>query len=198
MASDLLIDDLFGPGNADALEALCLSLQAEADKAFTSQHVVASTRGEFAPAPHTSSEGSERLDGDDARSGSAQSWRSDRRRGLKKSDPHRGAKMARLNRERHKDYVAALEAAQVHLASDKEQLQRAQAALTAELAAARAEIARLRNTLAHQSTISQALERIGSISMSFSDAGCKRAAEDDAAPHTRFTLPMQFNITLPM
>ena len=141
--------------------------------------------------------------GGEGRSGSPRSATT-----VRKGDPNRGAKMAKLNRDRHKAYVSSLEATNARLTKDMA----AQAARTSELEAAlahaRSEIAQLKETIANQSAISTALAHIGhNITLAFSnsaatmDAGSKRRADDDGEPTSKrpmITVPLQFNITMPM
>jgi hypothetical protein len=126
------------------------------------------------------------------------------------ADPDRNARMAKANRDRHKQYVAGLEKTVDTLTKDNAKLQADKSRNDSRLSDALAEIERLRSTLANQSAIATALSQIGGgLSLAF-DAGVKRAADSDSDSESSsfsnkrsnnatntVVLPFHINIQLP-
>jgi hypothetical protein len=126
-----------------------------------------------------------------------------------KSDPNSNAKMAKLNREKHRQYVSDLEASVDRLRAEKAVIQQARLSAEEKLANALKEIQSLRATINNQSVISSTLLKLSQgISIAFGQdvaGGEKRRADCDEVPLDSkrrcteyMTMPVTLNIQLPM
>ena len=110
-----------------------------------------------------------------------------------RKDPSHNAKMAKLNRERKKAYVAGLEDRVAQLEDDTERAAQREAKLTSALAAARKEIAQLQQSLQRAPALAQVLRALGNVEgLSFASA----AAADKAQHSNSAVVPIQLNLRL--
>lgn len=120
-------------------------------------------------------------------------------------DPDRNARMAKANRDRHKQYVNGLENSVAQLTKDNQTLTVQKTETDRKLEAALAEIAQLKAALAGQSCIAQAVTQLG-FALNFTgnlDAAMKHgsdAPDDFVSKRSKQTvvLPFHVSIQLPM
>jgi hypothetical protein len=131
-----------------------------------------------------------------------------------REDPDRNARAAKANRERHKMYVNGLEETLMQLKKDLDSLQSDKAQLSARMAAVQEENEKLRETIANQSLIADAMTKLGSVfslafdkpSSTLTGAGSKHGAQeaDDYHPKRKapkaqsLVLPLHLSLELPM
>jgi hypothetical protein len=205
----LFTDDVFDGNLSDLLETASMYFNTVADTNQSHQPIVSSssasdaTDPDFIAADHSSS--------------SAQS-----RRKPARCDPNRNAKMAKANREKHKEYVASLEARVETLAAQASALTAAKQSAESRLSDALLEVQRLRATLDNQSAIANAIQKIQhgmSIAFGTGNTSCNTTGsafannkhgadhnEDDgmlkrarvSSGATTVTVPIQLHLQLPM